>query len=253
MKQLPTPRLFALCLLFCLIIAFVSCSKSNSASTPSDTTVITDAALSSELTDTSIYIDITVNNQRTLRVETYATGPKYWGESWGGIIVDSNLYPYNLLGCTFVPTEAADKQVFAFSKGSQPYYGNADVFPTDFINHFFAAGNYPYAVKTNDTTVQVLGDSLTVLAFPLTKIKLSSGVHFLWIDSAGTTWETSKGSADQTGSYFTITGSVPGPAHGSLNNPYRTLVSASFDCILYDDNGHSMHVTNGKFRQPIYL
>ena len=253
MKQLPTPRFYALCLLVCLINAIISCSKASTVTSPASATVITDAALSSQLTDTSIYIDITVNDQRTLRVETYSTGPKFWGESWGGIIADTGLYHYNLLGCTFVPTEAADKQVFAFTKGSQPYYGNPDVFPANFISNFFAAGNYPYAVKTHDTTVQELGDSLTVFYSPVTKTELSNGVHFLWIDSAGTTWETSKGSGDQTGSFFTLVSGVKGPPATTSGNPRKIIVTASFDCMLYDDNGHSMHLTNGRFRQPIYL
>jgi len=58
----------------------------------------------------------------------------------------------------------------------------------------------------------------------------------------GTMWTTDKGTADQTGSLFKI------EAVKETNDSYQNIkVYATFNCKLYDDNGNSKTLTNGKF------
>ena len=77
-------------------------------------------------------------------------------------------------------------------------------------------------------------------------------MNISWVDSAGTVWETIYGQAEQTGSFFTITGiqlrnsAIPGYVN-------LATVTANFACTLYDKLGHSIHLTNGRLRQSLTL
>jgi len=80
---------------------------------------------------------------------------------------------------------------------------------------------------------------------------LSTGIQLTWTDSAGTKWQTSN-SGDQTASNFSITTNTSTPftfISGYSNYAQSTLITASFECKLYDHSGHVLVLTNGRFRK----
>ncbi len=220
---------------------FISCQK-NSVTPP----VVVDPVV--VLTDSSIYIDFTIGSTRTLGVQNVSAGST-WGSYWPGALGptgDSSIYHHNRIGAIFTKTALLSQSAFIFTKGNaatlEGLVGTA--LPTPgFINSFFTVGNYTYASKGNDTTVIDANNKSTKLHL------LTDGITLAWNDAAGTLWTSFNGSADQAGSYFTITKvEYPfGPTWANL-----AMITANFDCKLYDGNGNSIHLINGKFRQPIY-
>jgi len=235
-------------LVFLAVAGLNSCTKNLTQS--SKPIVLID----STITDSTVFIDITLDNNRILRIQNGAFSPISWGAEWGAPIADSGIYPYNRVGSSFFNSIGTSNPSFAWSKGNFDnflFLNDPSQVPPDFTGSFYAPGDYNYSVRTADTTYKYPGDT-TQFATVFTKTLLSPGVNLLWIDSAGTYWETINGTADQTGSFFTITGSQPIPAHNILGNALGAVVTAKFDCKLYDGNGHSMHLTSGQFRQSIF-
>ena len=71
-----------------------------------------------------------------------------------------------------------------------------------------------------------------------------------FLDDNGTVWDTRQGS--QAGSSFKITSSSAGitqPSLGTVTSTSREI-KAEFSCVLYDENGNSKNVTNGKLFLP---
>jgi hypothetical protein len=244
-KILTNPGVWIL-IFFCSVTAVCSCSKRVSA--PGPVAVLAD----STITDTSLFIYITLDNNRILRIENGEHSPLSWGTEWGTFSTDSSVFPYNRVGSAFFNSEGSYTPSFEFGKGNY-YIGLPVHVSSNFTDSFFAPGNYNYSVKTTDTSFNYLGtpgDTVTRFYYTYTKTLLSPGINLLWIDSAGTEWETFNGSADQTNSYFTITKNK-----ALLNNQTATaeqigaIITATFDCKLYDNQGHVMHLTNGQFRQ----
>jgi hypothetical protein len=102
-----------------------------------------------------------------------------------------------------------------------------------------------------DTSYNYLGtptDTVTLFYRTYTRTLLSPGICVAWEDSLGTVWETFNGSADQSGSRFTITDVNPIMNGNTTGKPIRAIISAAFDCLLYDDKGNSKHLTDGRFR-----
>ncbi|MEZ4937012.1 MAG: hypothetical protein R2799_05410 [Crocinitomicaceae bacterium] len=64
------------------------------------------------------------------------------------------------------------------------------------------------------------------------------------IDEANVYWTTSSGTADQTGSTFTITSMT----EKTISGIPHIEIEASFSCKLYDGNGGSRTLTNGYFK-----
>jgi hypothetical protein len=62
-------------------------------------------------------------------------------------------------------------------------------------------------------------------------------------DDSGVMWASDKGSANQTGSVFTIVSSKQVFSFGDQ----QMKIYATFNCKVYDDNGNSKTLTNGKF------
>lgn len=241
MKSFPS----ALLIIF-FYSATISCSKNSSM--PGSVTVGVD----STITDTTLFIDITLDNSRILRIENGKNSPLSWGTEWGAFSTDTSVFPYNRVGSAFFNGQGSYTPSFEFGKGNY-YIGLPVRVQQNFTDSFFAAANYNYSVKTTDTTYNYLGtptDTVTKFYNTYTKKLLSTGINLLWIDSTGTEWETFNGSADQTNSYFTIT-----DKKALLNNQTASaeetgaIITAKFDCMLYDNKGHSMHLTNGRFRQ----
>jgi hypothetical protein len=74
--------------------------------------------------------------------------------------------------------------------------------------------------------------------------ELDRGVSISWRDeSNGTVWTTYSGAADQTGSEFVIEQTK----FLSAQFDYTIKVLAHFNCKLYDGNGNSKTLTDGKF------
>jgi hypothetical protein len=68
------------------------------------------------------------------------------------------------------------------------------------------------------------------------------GIRLSWIDATGKEWATDKSSGDQSTSEFKIV------ANKEVKNAYQEMIIyATFNCKLYDDNGASKTLTNGKF------
>jgi hypothetical protein len=248
--SLPPVRIL---LFFVSVVGLFSCSKEVSSS-GSTMILITNPipVMDSTLTDSTLYIDITLDGNRILRIENGEQGPLAWGTEFGLSTADSSVYGYNRLGSSFVSPTSLFEPSFYFGKGNVdfPEVRNSDLLPGNFTDSFFAPGNYNYSIKTGDTSFNYLGspsDTVTKFANTLIKTLLSPGINLSWLDSAGTFWETINGTADQTGSFFTITASHI-TTLTLASKPQGSIVTAKFDCLLYDNKGHSMHLTNGQFR-----
>jgi hypothetical protein len=205
------------------------------------------------ITDTSIYIDITLDNNRILRIEN-ANNPSTWGIVWGAGPNDSTVFPYNRVVSDFVENSSEFSPGFQFAKGNLGFH-TIGTLPLNFTDSFFSPGNYVYSVKTVDTSYNYLGtptDTVTLFDRIYTRTLLSSGISVAWEDSLGTTWETFNGSADQSGSRFTITEVKPITNGNTTDKPIGAIISATFDCLLYDNKGNSKHLTNGSFRLEAY-
>ncbi len=212
----------------------------------------------STITDTSIYIDITLDNTRILGIQIINAENPTWGQIWPGstgYTGDSLVYIGYRIGAEFAAAPGFGKlltnQIFFFTKGNSANIRNlvdssnwTSVPALDFIDTFFAAGNYQYSAKASDTTV-----TIGMFGTPVQRHLMTNGISIAWIDSTGNLWTTFNGAADQSGSYFTIVkNDVPAaPSWGNV-----TTITATLDCKLYDNNGHVIHLTNGKFRQPMY-
>jgi hypothetical protein len=234
-----------------VIAGLSSCRRSNGA--PPQPAVNTDTVI----TDTTIFIDITLDGNRTLGILDPATSPTPWGNVWGAIDPDSNLFIYNRIGADFVQNTLKSLPAFTFTLGNLNLYSRIAsgiylILPAGTVDSFFASGNFPYSKYAGDTSFNEVGDTLTLFYRTLTRTKLSPGVNISWVDSAGTVWETLYNPAEQTDSYFTVTGvklrnaSIPGYVN-------IATVTANFACTLYDKQGHSIHLTNGRLRQAVFL
>lgn len=141
------------------------------------------------ITDSTIFIDITLDGKRTLGIyDSAEASPPSWGAQWGEIDPDSALFTYDRVGITFLQGDYNSRPQFCFSMGNV---------------------------------------------------------------STGTIWESAYGTADQTGSYFTITAfQLRNEASGYASG---VMLTASFACILYDGKGHSIRLTQGRMRQAMWL
>lgn len=75
----------------------------------------------------------------------------------------------------------------------------------------------------------------------------TNGVEILWTDSNGKNWCSSWGTGDQTGSAFKVTTNDRIQYHIGPPKGGRYKSSGTFNCTLYDGQGNSMSLTNGKF------
>jgi hypothetical protein len=76
------------------------------------------------------------------------------------------------------------------------------------------------------------------------------GVRVSYYGTDQVEWATDKGTADQTGSTFSIISRTPLPNPTQVAN-YSILVE--FSCKLYDDNGNMMTLTDGSMRGKAVL
>ena len=105
--------------------------------------------------------------------------------------------------------------MFEVLKGTLTYTGSSIADQTTF-NAFFPVSAYSYSPNA------------------------ANGVEFqYWI--GGTMWSTSLGTADQTGSAFTVTERVTGTVLGYS----QVKIKTTFNCKIYDGSGNSKTVTGG--------
>ena len=223
-----------------------SCEKQLSQNNFQSSTTLSDTSIS----DTTIFIDITLNGTRVLGIQNLSAPARVWGQIWPGETGptgDTSVYIGNRIGAEFA--DISPNQLFFFTKGNctlpvsnDPAY--LPPLPSEvFIDSFFSPKNLDYSVKGNDTSF------ITNAGVALQKHLLTDGITIAWVDSTGTLWTTFNGTADQIGSFFNlVTNQVP--AQMSWGN--LTVITANFECNLYDNLGHSLKLTNGSFRQPIY-
>ncbi|HEX4850114.1 MAG TPA: hypothetical protein VFV08_04865, partial [Puia sp.] len=94
----------------------------------------------------------------------------------------------------------------------------------------------------------IKGDTLTAFINPISGKILTPGIQLTWYDSTGKAWKTYLGIGDQSDSYFKIlkTQSVPNANTPGFSN--YAIITAEFECNLYDGKGNVIHLTNGRFR-----
>jgi hypothetical protein len=113
------------------------------------------------------------------------------------------------------------------------FYGLGSTPPVDSVNTMVALGARSYgAFVWNPGT----------LAYDI-----SDGVRVEWTDPLGTNWSTDRGTADQTGSTFSINERSP------TGDPFgpRYTFKVTFSCRLYDGSGNSKLVTDGELFGPV--
>ncbi len=210
------------------------------------------------ITDTTIFIDVTLDGKRTLGILDPALNPPAWGNIWSPIDPDTSIFIYDRAGTSFAKNTPNSLPQFSFSLGNVNLFSKPPGQPPAYIievsvaDSFFSPRNVDYSQYAGDTSFSVVGDSITVFARRLSRKLLSPGVNISWVDSTGTVWETLYGAADQTGSYFTImafrlrNAALPGYAN-------IVTLTASFACTLYDGKGHSIRLTQGRLRQTMWL
>ncbi len=215
----------------------------------------------STITDTTEYIDFMLDGKRVFQIcDATAPPDSDWGwfrlSNWGSsILPDTVYYPLSSFKGGLMSNSVTVTPTFYFIRNGYGIDMNdytaskgwwLPLMQQSFIDSFYQPGNYSFALPLHKDTVF----SFTPFSDPVKREFLGSGIQLSWLDENGKLWQTSSGTADQTGSFFTITKNKSTPftfQPGYADYAESTFVSAVFDCKLYDDKGHSMHVTNGRF------
>jgi hypothetical protein len=210
------------------------------------------------LTDSSIYIDVTLNGTRVFKIQHVDSS---WGMAWfsSDFPTDTTvvIYRLNRIGGVFDSLTNASPGL-GFSKGDisylmfgypQSYY----LMNTKALDSFFQTGNYPFSQLSKDTSYTVVydsnGDTLTAFVNPVSGKILTPGIQLSWYDSTGKAWKTYLGSGDQRDSYFKIVKTDPDPPSNTIPGfSNYAIITAEFGCNLYDGLGNVIHLTNGRFR-----
>ena len=143
----------------------------------------------SAIIDTSIFIDVTLDGQRTTGLQQLQNDNSYgpWYSLWGKGFEDTSLYNLDFSGVTF--KQNVGNLIFTFFKGSIYFHESTSDNPLlasySAADSFFAPGNYNYARKRNDT-VYTLPANLNAV---VTRTLLTDGIYLSWTDSTGTLWQ----------------------------------------------------------------
>lgn len=205
-------------------------------------------------TDTTIFIDVTIDGERTFGLQQLQEGNFYgpWYSIWGNGPKDTSLYGLNRPDVTF--KQNVGNLIFTFSKGNIYLHAIklSDNTPTPASYHtvdsFYSPGTYSYSQLNGDTTYTLPENPNKIF----TKTLLSNGIHISWTDDIGTLWQTCAGSGDQAGSNFTITKNETG-GNPATDISTGTTVTAVFNCKLYDNTGRVKLLTNGRFRLALWF
>jgi hypothetical protein len=209
------------------------------------------------ITDSSIYIDVTINGNRIFKIQHVDSS---WGMAWfsGNFPPDTtvSIYALNRIGGTF-DSLTSTLPGLGFSKGDINYlsYGYPQTYylmKSEVLDSFFQAGNYSFSRLSKDTSYTVVydsqGDTLTGYVNPVSGKILTSGIQLSWFDSTGKAWKSYLGTGDQSGSYFKIIKAESIPNTNTPGYSNYEIVTAEFSCMLYDSLGNSIQLTNGRFR-----
>ena len=139
-----------------------------------------------------------------------------------GVVMGSGLVPPNTSTFRLAPF------TFILERGIIKNYSTLTQNP---FQSFFTAGDYSYA-------------NLTEVVPPYTPVS-QNGFALLWVDEAGVIWRTDKGSGNQSGSKFTIS-NRQNMTYSWTTTPFSMRVTIDFNCKIYDDNGRSKQIKNGK-------
>jgi hypothetical protein len=242
---------------------FISCKKGNPVKSENQ-------ASGPIITDTTLFVDVTLDGIRYLGLGVL--GDSSW--NWGPVDIrefNQNINKYCPLGSFTSGLGYFGQNSSWFSENLPQFYFTSNIegldktlhnqnstsvfsFTLPFVDSLFSRGNYPYALNTKrDTSFSDDEGSITFSDTTVfTRKVLSSGILLTFIDSNGSVWQTTNGSDRQNGSAFTITGNNP-KYSPSFNGYTSSVITANFNCILYDNSGDSMQLTNGKFRLQVNL
>jgi hypothetical protein len=183
------------------------------------------------LTDTSYYTDVTIDGVRTFYISGQKGSGMYFGGNgtrYAGITnnfstMDSNGFYYNT-------------NYIEFNKYESPeLFGPISKYNVSTFNQWiasnYAAGKYDYYNNTATLSVK-------------------NGMVLVWTDGNGAKWQTNIG--EQSGSSFTIlkTEVLQGQNTGYITH---TIITAIFNCKLYDNKGNIKLLTNGKLRLTLWI
>ena len=148
--------------------------------------------------------------------------------SYAGITSDSNTYA--ALG-TYYNTSFLE-----FDKNNFPVHNSPPSGYDSAVFNAWALSNYvpgSYSFFSTDSTLSV-----------------KNGIVIVWTDAVGDQWKTSEGS--QAGSYFSIASEEPqySGVSGYISGIHVTAV---FHCTLYNGQGQSMQLVNGRFRLGLWF
>lgn len=188
-------------------------------------TAIDFSALEQELTDTSIFFDAVINGQREFHISMKNGYSHYWG---GGAAMDVNT-----TGTYEAGIESNDgSNSLIFFRGALHLENNDTTLLLKNRRRMsgFDPGSYEYTANPNAT----------------------SGIILHWKDKTGKLWGTNMGLASQAGSSFVITDIYKAPADPLTNIVHGILVTAVFNCRLYDSSGNFIQVSNGRMRMSVW-
>lgn len=116
------------------------------------------------------------------------------------------------------------------------------------IKTFYGLGSMP-SVDSVNTMVALGARSYGAFLWDQSTLSyvVQDGVRVEWTDPLGVKWSTDRGTADQTGSAFSIN------ERNGTGNPFgpRYTFKVTFNCRLYDGAGNSKLVTNGALHGPV--
>ena len=116
---------------------------------------------------------------------------------------------------SFLYYDSSGTGIMGINKGTM--YFNAPNPVDSSFKGFFLTGNYSYSANG------------------------INGIEIYWIDSTGSFWNTSYGTADQTGHSFNIDEIQEFNIWGS----YLIKIKATFSCTLYNSSGQAINLDNG--------
>lgn len=202
-----------------LVLVFSACKKKNSDPEPEPAPTTTGTAPA----------PIDINHNPIAQYDTDGKTYKHQSGSGlsGGMGSDGSLassstgtskFSYD----SYYYNNSSSYTAFAVEKGTiyVPGIGRPD---QDAFRQFFAVGQQAYSSASSPADL--------------------NGIVIEHRDDNGVTWKSNKGTADQTGSVFSIESSKEVISFGDQ----QMKIYATFNCKVYDDNGNSKSLTNGKF------
>lgn len=209
----------------CFSLVFAGCEKEFSC----ENCLETIDPLPTPTGDSTLYYQFTLDNKNYQAIayqnNFIVGGAILWNPAAdrdSGSVITSALIPPNTTSFLLAPF------TFGFDRGIIKNYSNLTL---NSFQGLFSPGNYSYG-------------NLKEVVPPYTPIS-QNGLALLWVDEAGVIWRTDKGSGSQAGSKFTITDRRD-ITYSWTTFPFPQRISADFNCKIYDDNGRSKQITNGK-------